>query len=143
MTCVRWSSSPADWIRDPPLRDARAEHLPRVMESGIVSTNVCLRRTRNFAVDPGWLPWPLILPQTPLGCQMGLSQRGIHPPRDGIGWSGSDPGASANNHWCISAGQSETSNASPVPHTWALPEAEGRSALAGRLQRRQLAHFGL
>jgi integrase len=30
------------------------------MEIGTVSTNVFLRRVHNFALDMGWLPWPVI-----------------------------------------------------------------------------------
>jgi integrase len=30
------------------------------MEVGTVSTNVFLRRVHNFALDMGWLPWPVI-----------------------------------------------------------------------------------
>lgn len=31
-----------------------------MVEVGSVSTNVFLRRVHNFALDMGWLPWPLI-----------------------------------------------------------------------------------
>jgi integrase len=30
------------------------------MESGLISTNVYLRRLHNFALDMGWLPWPVL-----------------------------------------------------------------------------------
>ncbi len=49
-----------DMIRNLPLFETRAEHLLRAMEAGTVSTNVYLRRIHNYAVDMGWLPWPLI-----------------------------------------------------------------------------------
>ncbi len=49
-----------DLIRDLPLLQTRPEHLLKVMEDGTVSTNVFLRRIHNYAVDVGWLPWPLI-----------------------------------------------------------------------------------
>ena len=49
-----------DLIRDLPLLETRPEHLLKVMEVGTVSTNVFLRRVHNFALDMGWLPWPLI-----------------------------------------------------------------------------------
>jgi len=32
-----------------------------VLEAGTVSTNVFLRRIHNFALDVGWLPWPVIV----------------------------------------------------------------------------------
>jgi integrase len=49
-----------DLIRDLPLLETRPEHLLKVMEAGTVSTNVFRRRVHNFALDMGWLPWPLI-----------------------------------------------------------------------------------
>ena len=49
-----------DVIRDLPILETRAENLLKVMEIGTVSTNVFLRRVHNFALDMGWLPWPLI-----------------------------------------------------------------------------------
>jgi len=36
------------------------EHFLRVLEDGTVSTNVYPRRTHNFAIDMGWLPWPVV-----------------------------------------------------------------------------------
>jgi len=63
-TEYRWQSalkdSAFDLIRDRPLLETRPEHLLKVMEVGTVSTNVFLRRVHNFAVDMGWLPWPVI-----------------------------------------------------------------------------------
>jgi hypothetical protein len=32
----------------------------RVLERGRVATNVFLRRVHNFALDMGWLPWPVL-----------------------------------------------------------------------------------
>ena len=49
-----------DSIRDMQLLETRAEHFLRVLESGKVSTNKYLRRLHNFAVDMGWLPWPVM-----------------------------------------------------------------------------------
>ena len=49
-----------DSIRDRQLLETRAEHFLRVLESGKVSTNNYLRRFHNFAVDMGWLPWPVL-----------------------------------------------------------------------------------
>jgi hypothetical protein len=49
-----------DSIRDMQLIETRAEHFLKVLESGKVSTNNYLRRFHNFAVDVGWLPWPVL-----------------------------------------------------------------------------------
>ena len=49
-----------DSIRDMQLIETRAEHFLRVLESRKVSTNNYLRRFHNFAVDMGWLPWPVL-----------------------------------------------------------------------------------
>lgn len=49
-----------DSIRDLQLIETRAEHFLTVLESGKVSTNNYLRRFHNFAMDMGWLPWPVM-----------------------------------------------------------------------------------
>jgi hypothetical protein len=49
-----------DSIRDWPLIETRAEHFLRILENAKVSTNNYLRRFHNFAVDMGWLPWPVM-----------------------------------------------------------------------------------
>ncbi len=49
-----------DAIRNLQLLDTRAEHFLRVLESGSLSTNSYLRRFHNFALDLGWLPWPVL-----------------------------------------------------------------------------------
>lgn len=49
-----------DSIRDRHLLETRSEHFLRVLESRKVSTNNYLRRFHNFAVDMGWLPWPVM-----------------------------------------------------------------------------------
>jgi integrase len=49
-----------DAIRDLQLIETRPEHFLMVLESGKVSTNNYLRRFHNFAVDMGWLPWPVL-----------------------------------------------------------------------------------
>ena len=36
------------------------DHFLRVLEQGTVATNVFLRRLHNFALDVGWLPWPVL-----------------------------------------------------------------------------------
>jgi integrase len=49
-----------DSIRDLQLIETRSEHFLRVLESNKVSTNNYLRRFHNFAMDMGWLPWPVL-----------------------------------------------------------------------------------
>jgi integrase len=49
-----------DSIRDRQLIETRSEHFLRVLEQGKISTNNYLRRFHNFAVDMGWLPWPVL-----------------------------------------------------------------------------------
>lgn len=49
-----------DSIRDLELIQTRPEHFLKVLESGKVSTNNYLRRFHNFAVDMGWLPYPVM-----------------------------------------------------------------------------------
>jgi len=50
-----------DLIRNLPILETQAEHFLRVLEAGTVSTNVFLHRIHNFAMDMGWLPWPVIV----------------------------------------------------------------------------------
>jgi integrase len=49
-----------DSIRDMQLIETRSEHFLQVLEQGKISTNNYLRRFHNFAVDMGWLPWPVM-----------------------------------------------------------------------------------
>jgi integrase len=49
-----------DSIRQLQLLETRPEHFLRVLRAGKVSTNSYLRRIHNFAVDMGWLPWPVM-----------------------------------------------------------------------------------
>ena len=49
-----------DLIRNLPVFETRAEHFLRVLERGTVATNVFLRRLHNFALDMGWLAWPVV-----------------------------------------------------------------------------------
>ncbi len=48
-------------IRDVPILETQAEQFLKVLHTGTVSTNVFLRRIHNFALDMGWLPWPVIV----------------------------------------------------------------------------------
>ena len=49
-----------DSIRDRVILETNAEHFLHVLEEGTVSTNLYLRRIHNFALDMGWLPWPVV-----------------------------------------------------------------------------------
>jgi len=49
-----------DMIRDLQVIETRGEHLLRTLEAGCLSTNNYLRRLHNFALDMGWLPWPIL-----------------------------------------------------------------------------------
>jgi integrase len=49
-----------DGIRDAIIIETRTETLLEAIRRGTVSTNVHLRKLHNFAVDLGWLPWPVI-----------------------------------------------------------------------------------
>ena len=47
-------------LRDLELIQTRPEHFLKVLQCGKVSTNNYLRRFHNFAVDMGWLPYPVM-----------------------------------------------------------------------------------
>jgi hypothetical protein len=49
-----------DSLRNQPIIETRAEHFLRVLQAGSVSTNNYLRRFHTFALDMGWLPWPVL-----------------------------------------------------------------------------------
>lgn len=60
----RWISVSKDHAFKPlltvPLLKTTPEQLLQVVNKGTVSTNVFLRRIQNFALDMGWLPWPIL-----------------------------------------------------------------------------------
>ena len=60
----RWGTFSKDQalnrIRTTPLLKTTPEMLLATINRGTVSTNVFLRRTQNFALDMGWLPWPVL-----------------------------------------------------------------------------------
>ncbi len=60
----RWEiairDSAFDSLRKRVLLETQAEHFLRALEQGSVSTNIYLRRIHNFAMDMGWLPWPVL-----------------------------------------------------------------------------------
>jgi integrase len=64
-TLERWKRAIKDKafnsIRELPILETQAEHFLKVLNTGKVSTNVFLRRVHNFALDMGWLPWPIIV----------------------------------------------------------------------------------
>ena len=49
-----------DSIRHLRVFETRPEHFLHVLHCGTVATNMFLRRLHNFAVDVGWLPWPVL-----------------------------------------------------------------------------------
>ena len=63
-TRVRWHTAVRDRsfdsLRNRAILETGAEHFLSVLETGTVSTNVYLRRLHNFALDMGWLPWPIL-----------------------------------------------------------------------------------
>jgi integrase len=63
-TKTRWLTAikdkALDTIRDRVLLETQPEHFLKVLENGSVSTNLYLRRIHNFAMDMGWLPWPVL-----------------------------------------------------------------------------------
>jgi integrase len=63
-THYRWTTASKDGaydlIRKKPLLSTAPDLMLAVLKRGTVSTNVYLRRTQNFALDMGWLPWPIL-----------------------------------------------------------------------------------
>lgn len=61
---VRWKTAirdrAFDSIRQRVIIETQAEQLLAVLQAGTVSTNVFLRKLHNFALDMGWLPWPVM-----------------------------------------------------------------------------------
>lgn len=49
-----------DSIRNRPIVETNSGHFLDVLAAGTVATNVFLRRIHNFALDMGWLPWPVL-----------------------------------------------------------------------------------
>jgi hypothetical protein len=49
-----------DIIRHVPIVETQPAHFLSVLKTGSVSTSVFLRRMHNFALDLGWLPWPVL-----------------------------------------------------------------------------------
>ncbi len=49
-----------DLIRNVPIVETNSAHFLKVLAAGSVATNVFLRRIHNFALDMGWLPWPVL-----------------------------------------------------------------------------------
>jgi integrase len=49
-----------DTIRNLPIVETNSAHFLDALAAGTVATNVFLRRIHNFALDMGWLPWPVL-----------------------------------------------------------------------------------
>lgn len=64
VTQTRWEVAAKDHalrtILTLPVFETQPDHFLRVLEHGGVATNVFLRRIHNFALDMGWLPWPVL-----------------------------------------------------------------------------------
>jgi site-specific recombinase XerD len=64
LTRKKWESSmrnPAlNELRTLRLMETRVEHFSKALETGRVGINISLRRLHAFAVDTGWLPWPVM-----------------------------------------------------------------------------------
>lgn len=71
-----------DSLRSVALLETKPEHFIRVLEAAGVSTNNFLRRLHNFAVDVGWLPWP-VLPKRQLVSWNGWERFATGPSRMG------------------------------------------------------------
>jgi hypothetical protein len=60
----RWETFSKDQaigpLLDRVILETRAEDLLNVLNEGMVSTNVFLRRLHNFCIGMGWLPWPIL-----------------------------------------------------------------------------------
>jgi integrase len=78
----RWGTFSKDQalnrIRTTPLLKTTPEMLLAAINRGTVSTNVFLRRTQNFALDMGWLPWPVLrkkqFPKPRYGPKRGITE---------------------------------------------------------------------
>jgi len=49
-----------DLIRALAIVETQPAHFFKALDAGSVSTNIFLRRIHNFALDLGWLPWPVL-----------------------------------------------------------------------------------
>jgi integrase len=62
-TQERWTRAMKDsafnLLRAVPLLETKPEQFVKALENGTVCTNIFLRRLQNYAVDMGWLPWPV------------------------------------------------------------------------------------
>jgi integrase len=63
-TRLRWERAANDKafaiIKPLAILETRAEHFMRVLSNGKVATNAFLRKLHNFALDSGFLPWPIL-----------------------------------------------------------------------------------
>ena len=75
----RWTTASKDaaygFIREKPLLSTTPDLLLAVLKKGTVSTNVYLRRIQNFALDMGWLPWPILRKKHPVARRVGRTGR--------------------------------------------------------------------
>lgn len=55
-----FNEAPFEPLRNLVLIETRPEAILKVLLSGTVSTNVFMRRLHSFALNMGWLPWPIL-----------------------------------------------------------------------------------
>ena len=106
-------------LRQLPVVETKAEHFLRVLAVGTVSTNVYLRRLHNFALDMGWLPWPVI-PKKQWPAVRYQSKRAIthDEQRAIIAREGNEERrAFYELAWHLGASQTDISRTSPAPTT--------------------------
>ena len=55
-----FNEAPFDALRDVVLIETRPDAVLKVLLTGTVSTNIFMRRLHSFALNMGWLPWPIL-----------------------------------------------------------------------------------
>src|SRR5262245_56578957 len=55
-----FNEAPFDALRHLILIETRPDEILKVLLSGTVSTNIFMRRLHSFALNMGWLPWPIL-----------------------------------------------------------------------------------
>lgn len=55
-----FNEAPFDALRHLILIETRPEEILKVLLTGTVSTNIFMRRLHSFALNMGWLPWPIL-----------------------------------------------------------------------------------
>ena len=130
-----------DGIRDLQLIETRAEHFLRTLESGCLSTNNFLRRLHNFALDMGWLPWPVI-PKRRWPAIHYREKRGITAEEHGLIVSrekNPELGAFFGCCWHLGGSQSDVAHLKAEDVDW---ESKVVSFFRSKTGTAQIVHFG-